>query len=78
MIFGLNKTLKKFIISNINNPLIDYFIKYLIKKKHFVFCYHEVTDEPSEFQKKYELFVTKKNFKFQISILKNMFNKKKK
>ena len=49
MIFGLNKTLKKLIISNINNSLIDYFIKYLIKKNHFVFCYHEITDEPSEF-----------------------------
>ena len=46
----------------------------ITKDKFFVFCYHEITDKPSDFQKKNKLFVTKKNFKKQIGFIKKLFN----
>ena len=46
----------------------------IIKDKFFVFCYHEITDKPSNFQKKNKLFVTKKNFKKQVGFIKKLFN----
>lgn len=46
----------------------------ITKDKFFVFCYHEITDNPSDFQKKNKLYVSKKNFKKQISFVKKLFN----
>tara|TARA_Y100000389_G_C17453338_1_gene516315 strand:+ start:1822 stop:2766 length:945 start_codon:yes stop_codon:yes gene_type:complete len=46
----------------------------IAKDKFFIFCYHEITDNPSVFQKKNKLFVNKKNFKKQISFIKKLFN----
>ncbi len=41
--------------------------------KFYIFSFHEVTDNPSVFQKKNKLFVTKKVFKNQIKFIKRLF-----
>lgn len=45
----------------------------LSNDKFFIFCYHEITDKPSIFQKKNKLYVTKKVFIKQISFIKRLF-----
>jgi len=47
--------------------------KTLIANKFFIFSFHEITDSPSVFQKKNQLFVTKNVFKNQISFIKRLF-----
>ena len=47
--------------------------KTLAANKFFIFSFHEITDSPSVFQKKNQLFVTKKVFKNQISFIKRLF-----
>jgi peptidoglycan/xylan/chitin deacetylase (PgdA/CDA1 family) len=44
------------------------------KNKVYIFCFHEVTDYPSQFQKNCKLYVTKKNFIKQINYIKKNFN----
>ncbi len=45
----------------------------LIKDKFYIFSFHEITDNPSVFQKKNKLFVSKKVFNKQISFIKKLF-----
>lgn len=47
--------------------------KSVSKDKFYIFCYHEVTDYPSVFQKKNKLYVTKKVFIKQIKFIKRLF-----
>ena len=47
--------------------------KTLAANKFFIFSFHEITDSPSVFQKKNQLFVTKNVFKNQISFIKRLF-----
>ncbi len=47
--------------------------KTLTADKFYIFSFHEITDNPSVFQKKNQLFVTKKVFKNQISFIKRLF-----
>lgn len=47
--------------------------KNIIRDKFYIFCYHEVTDNPSIFQKKNKLFVSKNVFKKQINFLNQLF-----
>lgn len=42
--------------------------------KVYIFCFHEITDHPSQFQKNCMLYVSKKNFKKQIDFIKKNFN----
>tara|TARA_Y100000768_G_C23975731_1_gene682947 strand:- start:855 stop:1808 length:954 start_codon:yes stop_codon:yes gene_type:complete len=70
----IKNTLKKIIIKSLNFFIFKFIINLIIKKNYFVFCYHEVTDDPSEFQKQYDLFVEKKNFEFQIDYICKNFN----
>ena len=44
-------------------------IKKLTKNRFFIFCFHEITNTPSKFQKKNKLFVTKDNFVKQIRFI---------
>ena len=52
-------------MGGISSPYLYFHRKY--EKSITVFNYHDVTDHPSEFQKKYELYVSKKVFEKQIS-----------
>lgn len=58
----IGKTLN---ITNVSRNLID--------NSFFVFCFHEITDNPSIFQKKNKLFITKKVFNKQIKFIKKLF-----
>jgi peptidoglycan/xylan/chitin deacetylase (PgdA/CDA1 family) len=51
-----------------------FLFRFLLKNSTVIFLYHEVTNEPSEFHKKYGLNVTPKLFKDQIKMIKNHFN----
>ena len=70
----IKNTLKKIIIKSLNFFIFKFIVDFIIRNNYFIFCYHEVTDEPSEFQKKYDLFVNKKNFEFQINYICKNFN----
>ena len=52
-------------VSNLSNRIT--------KNKFYIFCYHEVTDKPSPFQKRNKLFVSKKVFIKQIGFIKKLF-----
>lgn len=45
----------------------------ITKDKFYIFSFHEITDNPSIFQKKNKLFVSKKVFKNQINFIKKLF-----
>tara|TARA_Y100001960_G_C14776215_1_gene883312 strand:+ start:2011 stop:2973 length:963 start_codon:yes stop_codon:yes gene_type:complete len=46
----------------------------MLEKSLTIFCFHDVSDNPSEFSKMYELSVTKENFEFQINFISEHFN----
>ena len=64
------KNLLKFIFFIIFRP----FIKIFLKKSLTVFCFHDITNEPSFFSKVYELDIETKIFEKQILFIKNNFN----
>ena len=47
----IKNTLKKIIIKSLNFFIFKFIVDFIIRNNYFIFCYHEVTDEPSEFQK---------------------------
>jgi len=50
------------------------FHKLLLKKRLSTFCFHDVTDHPSEFSRKNKLFVTEATFREQIAYIGRNFN----
>tara|TARA_B110000003_G_scaffold270559_1_gene303259 strand:- start:2313 stop:3320 length:1008 start_codon:yes stop_codon:yes gene_type:complete len=51
-----------------------FFFKFFLKNSTVTFLFHEVTDEPSEFQEKYNLNVPPELFKDQIKMIMDHFN----
>jgi hypothetical protein len=54
--------------------LFDWIFKFFIKKDLLVFNYHEISDSPSEFSKKYNLSVSNEVFKIQLKFIKKYYN----
>ena len=50
-----------------------FFRFFLLFKRNYIFCYHEITDNPSEFQKNYGLFVGSAIFCSQVSWMEKYF-----
>ena len=69
----LKKIIKKILLNNSN-----FFFSLICSKlynKNVSFCYHEISPNPSRFQKEYNLNVEPKVFSKQIKILKKIFKK---
>jgi len=47
---------------------------YFLSKSLTVFCYHDITNSPSEFSINYGLNIDPKTFEYQIKLIKNNFN----
>lgn len=73
MILISRKKIKDLICRNTENTLVNLFFKFIINNSQYVFCYHEISNQPSKFQKEYDLCVSEKNFENQIKILKKIF-----
>ena len=50
------------------------FLDIMFKKSLTIFCYHDVTDTPSEFCRSYELSISPELFNNQINFIRNHFN----
>lgn len=67
------KKIKNFVNININSYFFQLLLKKIVSNNYYSFCYHEVTNTPSKFQKEYDLFVSLDNFDYQIQFLKQLF-----
>ena len=71
---NLNMIFKNKIKQYLSNIKIsDSFFKKFIMNNFIVFLFHEITDNPSQYQKNTNISITPKNFKFQIEYIKNNF-----
>jgi len=73
----IKKKLKTFLQSNINKKQVNSLLNYIVSKHKFIFCFHEITNSPSEFQKKYDLYIKPDIFEKQIKSLIKIFSEKK-
>ena len=64
----------KFIVKSLLGSVFSPLGKYLTKNKLTIFCYHDVSNNPSEFSKKHDLNVYPKVFDYQINFIDNNFN----
>ena len=70
---GIKKILKKIAVFGLG-PVLGIAQRKLYGKNLTVFCYHDVTDAPSDFSRENALHVPPKVFDYQISYIKKNFN----
>ena len=72
----IKKTIKRILYSDLSLKIFgsSFIFRFLLKNSTVIFLYHEVTDEPSEFHKKYNLNVPPDLFRDQIKMIMNHFN----
>ena len=69
------KKIAKYLVLKLSNLLFN-LLYFKIQKKNITFCYHEISNKPSDFQKKFNLNVKPSVFRKQIQVLNNIFEKK--
>ncbi len=72
----IKKTIKRILYSDLSLKMFgsSFIFRFLLKNSTVIFLYHEVTNEPSEFHKKYNLNIPPDLFSDQIKMIMNHFN----
>ena len=73
----INKLIKNSIRKNTNFIFNKFFENRIINNNFYTFCFHEITNNPSDFQRENDLHVTPVVFEKQIQFLKKIFRNNK-
>ena len=73
----INKLIKNSIRKNTNFIFNKFFENRIINNNFYTFCFHEITNSPSDFQRENDLHVTPVVFEKQIQFLKKIFRNNK-